>query len=273
MKLKQPRPPQKQNQRTNKGPIFKVTLKARPHKKIASPDLSFETRAGYPLVGLAGVDEVGRGCLAGPVVAAAVLLPSVVDWEKDVWLKEVTDSKLLSETQRERLAPQIEKWAQSFAVALCTPTEIDEHNILRASHIAMVRAIEGLSAKPGHVLVDGNIVPRTLKLAATPVIKGDLQCLSIAAAAILAKVWRDRWMKEQEAQYPSYGFGIHKGYPTPMHLQALRTHGVTPLHRRSFAPVAAVLGDLERSQNTVQGLQVKQVEPDHALKIQTEFKI
>jgi ribonuclease HII len=170
------------------------------------------------------------------VVAAAVILPSDIDYKAHPWLKNVHDSKLVPEEARLELAPLIEGWALASAIAIATVEEIDRINIYHASHLAMCRAIEKLGAVD-HVLVDGNAVPKALKCAATPIVKGDQKCLSIAAASILAKVWRDNHMNEMEAAYPGYGFARHKGYPTPMHIEALQKLGYCPVHRRSFAPV------------------------------------
>ncbi len=206
------------------------------------PGLKFEKRFGYPSVAIGGVDEVGRGCLAGPVVAGALVLPEVVDPKRDPWLKDVADSKLLAPEDRERLAPLIEGWARAWAIGVASVEEIDRINIYHASHLAMERAVEGLTHPASHYLIDGNRVPRALTSRASAVIKGDLQCLSIAAASILAKVFRDRLMKESDALYPGYGFAAHKGYSTPVHQAALKRLGACGIHRRSFAPVAEALG-------------------------------
>ncbi|HCM38788.1 MAG: ribonuclease HII [Bdellovibrionales bacterium GWC1_52_8] len=217
------------------------------------PSLDWEIKVGFPRAGVAGVDEVGRGCLAGPVVAAAVLLPEIVDVSVCPWLEKVTDSKMLSPEDRERLAPLITGWAASSAVGYATVEEIDRINIFHASHLAMQRAIEGLKIAPAHVLVDGKFKPkffhgeavagaRTL-CESTAIIKGDLLCLSIAAASIVAKVWRDQRMAELDTAYPGYDFGTHKGYSTPAHSAALKKLGACEIHRKSFAPVAATLQD------------------------------
>jgi ribonuclease HII len=175
------------------------------------------------------------------VVAGALILPPVIDYEAEPWLREVTDSKCLSPGKREELAPLIERWALASAVAEATVEEIDRINIYHASHLAMCRAIEKLGSLPSHILVDGNRVPAALPCPATAIVKGDLKCLSIAAASILAKVWRDRAMTELDARYPGYGFAVHKGYATPAHSSALRALGPCEIHRRSFAPVALQL--------------------------------
>ena len=197
------------------------------------------------------MDEVGRGCLAGPVTAAAVLLPDTICFEENPWLSEVSDSKKLTALKRERLAPLISCWARAVAIGTASVQEIDQINIARASLLAMERAVFGLlhesdgsspeSILPDHVLVDGQFLPAKLESRATAVIRGDGRCLSIACASIVAKVWRDQHMNELEISYPGYGFSIHKGYPTVLHLNALKDLGVSPIHRRSFRPVAELL--------------------------------
>jgi len=217
-----------------------------PEPSSIAPMLEWETRVGFSRILVAGVDEVGRGCLAGPVVAAVVVLPPVVDWVGASWLNEVTDSKALTPARRERLAPLLQQWARAWAVGQASVAEIDRINILQASHLAMLRAIEGLpaEARPQHVLVDGNALPKGLKGPATAVVKGDSRCLSIAAASVIAKVWRDTHMVELDRVYPGYGLADHKGYGTPAHLKALGQLGVTEMHRRSFSPVAAAAARL-----------------------------
>jgi ribonuclease HII len=184
--------------------------------------------------GLAGVDEVGRGPLAGDVVAAAVILDPARP------ISGLRDSKKLSAQRREELAVLIMERALAWAVARASVAEIDELNILQASLLAMHRAVRALEPQPSYVLVDGNRLPRW-EYAAEPVVKGDDRVPAIAAASILAKVQRDRELVALEQQYPGYGFAAHKGYPTAAHLKALQTLGVTPVHRRSFAPVRALL--------------------------------
>lgn len=206
-----------------------------------SPNLKWETRLGHPSRVLAGVDEVGRGCLAGPVVAAAVILPEIVDFKAEPWLREVADSKLLSPELRETLSPKILAWARAAFIGSASVEEIDRINIYHASHLAMVRAVEGLALAPEHVLVDGNALPVPFKGKATAIIKGDLQSLSIACASVIAKVWRDTEMARLDTVYPGYGFAVHKGYATPAHRAALKEKGATDLHRRSFSPVAETL--------------------------------
>ncbi|MFA7553365.1 MAG: ribonuclease HII [Spongiibacteraceae bacterium] len=191
----------------------------------------------YQGILLAGVDEVGRGPLAGDVVAAAVIL----DPEKPI--SGLDDSKKLTEKKRETLFPIIQHNALAWCVARASVEEIDEINILHASLLAMKRAVEGLNIQPEHVLVDGNRVPKW-RYAAEAVVKGDSRVAAIAAASILAKVVRDREMIAFEQQYPGYGFSQHKGYPTKVHMQALAELGVTPIHRRSFGPVKQQLSQL-----------------------------
>jgi ribonuclease HII len=183
---------------------------------------------------LAGVDEAGRGPLAGDVVAAAVIL----DPARPV--PGLRDSKKLTATRREALAELIRERALAWAVARASVAEIDRLNILQASMLAMHRAVRALQPQPGYVLVDGNRLPRW-SYAAEPVVGGDDRVPAIAAASILAKVQRDRELVELDARYPGYGFAAHKGYPTRAHLAALRALGVTPVHRRSFAPVKSLL--------------------------------
>lgn len=188
----------------------------------------------YEAPGLAGVDEVGRGPLAGDVVAAAVIL----DPARPV--AGLRDSKKLTGPRREALAEQVRERALAWAVARATVAEIDRMNILQASLLAMHRAVQALSPQPRYVLVDGNRLPRW-QYPSEPVVKGDDRVPAIAAASILAKVQRDAELVALEAQYPGYGFAAHKGYPTAQHLAALRSLGVTPQHRRSFAPVRKIL--------------------------------
>ena len=183
---------------------------------------------------VAGVDEAGRGPLAGPVVAAAVILDDLKP------IPGLADSKTLSARQRERLSEAIHARALCFSVAQASVEEIDQLNILQATLLAMRRAVMGLRLKPHKVLVDGNRLP-TLDIMAEAVVQGDRKVTAISAASILAKVARDRWCLEIDAEYPLYGFAAHKGYGTAQHLAALQRHGATPWHRRSFSPVAQVL--------------------------------
>ena len=183
---------------------------------------------------IAGVDEVGRGPLAGEVVAAAVIL------DPQQPIEGLRDSKKLSAKRREVLALQIRERALAWSITSATVAEIDELNILQASLLAMHRAVQALDPQPGYVLVDGNRLPRW-DYPSEPVVGGDDRVSAIAAASILAKVHRDKALVELEAIYPGYGFAAHKGYPTAAHLQALQTLGVTPVHRRSFGPVKKLL--------------------------------
>lgn len=183
---------------------------------------------------IAGVDEVGRGPLAGPVTAAAVVL------DPDRVPAGLDDSKKLSASARERLFDEIAAVAE-VSVAHASVVEIDELNILYASHLAMERAVSGLARRPDHALIDGNMVPKALICPATALVKGDGRSLSIAAASIVAKVTRDRIMVDLAQQYPGYGWEKNAGYPTPSHKEALTALGVTPHHRRSFKPVHNML--------------------------------
>ncbi len=183
---------------------------------------------------VAGVDEAGRGPLAGPVVAAAVILDDLNP------IKGLNDSKKLTARQRERLFDEIRAKALCCSVAQASVEEIDQFNILQATLLAMRRAVAGLRLKPAKVLVDGNQLPR-LDVLAEAVVKGDATVPAISAASILAKVTRDRWCAELDVQYPQYGFAGHKGYGTAEHLAALRTHGACPEHRKTFSPVTQAL--------------------------------
>ena len=188
-----------------------------------------------PLGLMAGVDEAGRGPLAGPVVAAAVIL------DDSKRIRGLADSKVLTPLQRERLFDQIREKALCCAIGEASVAEIDEINILHATMLAMKRAVEGLRLKPAKVLVDGNRIP-VLKVPAEAIVKGDAKVEAISAASILAKVHRDRLCAAMHEAHPQYGFDGHKGYPTPEHLAALRAHGACPEHRRTFAPVRELLG-------------------------------
>jgi ribonuclease HII len=184
---------------------------------------------------VAGVDEAGRGPLAGPVVAAAVILDELQP------IKGLADSKRIGPVTRERLFDEIRARALACAIAEASAEEIDRLNILQATLLAMRRAVEGLRLKPRGVLVDGNRAP-ALGLPVRTVVKGDATVAAISAASILAKVHRDRLCVALDRAHPHYGFAAHKGYPTAEHLAALQAHGPCAAHRRSFAPVAAVLG-------------------------------
>nr|WP_064495832.1 ribonuclease HII [Pseudomonas chengduensis] len=183
---------------------------------------------------VAGVDEVGRGPLCGAVVTAAVILDPARP------IIGLNDSKKLSEARREALFDEIREKAQAWCIARAEVEEIDRLNILHATMLAMQRAVEGLSVTPRLALIDGNRCPK-LAVPSAPVVKGDSRVPAIAAASILAKVSRDREMVEMDRLYPGYGIAGHKGYPTPVHLEALQRLGATPIHRRSFAPVRALL--------------------------------
>lgn len=183
---------------------------------------------------VAGVDEVGRGPLCGPVVTAAVILDPARP------ILGLNDSKKLTEARREVLFEEIQAKALAWYIARAEATEIDELNILGATMLAMQRAVAGLQIIPRMVLIDGNRCPK-LPVPSAPVIGGDARVPAIAAASILAKVSRDREMRALDLVYPGYGLAGHKGYPTPEHLRALAQFGATPIHRRSFAPVRAVL--------------------------------
>ena len=188
----------------------------------------------FDLVGLiAGVDEAGRGPLAGPVVAAAVILDELQP------IKDLKDSKVMTARARERLFDEIRAKALCCSIAQASVEEIDTLNILQATMLAMQRAVDGLRLRPHRVLVDGNRLP-VLKVQAEAIVKGDAKVRAISAASILAKVHRDRLCAELHVLHPQYGFDGHKGYPTAAHLAALREHGACPHHRRSFAPVRAV---------------------------------
>ena len=194
-----------------------------------------QTAFAWDIQGLiAGVDEAGRGPLAGPVVAAAVILDDMNP------IKGLNDSKKLSPLQREKLYDEIRAKALCCSVAQASVEEIDQLNILQATMLAMRRAVEGLRLKPHKVLVDGNRLP-VLDVLAEAIVRGDATVAAISAASILAKVTRDRWCQELDQRYPQYGFAGHKGYGTAEHLAALRTHGACPEHRKTFAPVAQVL--------------------------------
>ena len=193
------------------------------------PDYSFEKSAlekGYNLI--CGVDEAGRGPLAGPVCAAAVILPL------DCQIEGLNDSKKLSEKKREKLFDVICENALSYCIAYGTVEEIEEFNILEATFIAMNKAINGLSIKPDYALIDGNRIPKNIQIPCETVVKGDSKSCCIAAASILAKVTRDRLMSEYHQQYPQYNFEKHKGYGTKEHTDLILKYGICPVHRPSF---------------------------------------
>lgn len=233
---------------------------------IKIPTMAFEIKHGY-LLGkcIIGVDEVGRGCLAGPVMTGAVVLPDGIFEEgtsgkdgstgklkKEIvklnpWIKEVRDSKLLPPEKRRNLAPLIREWVKAYSVTQASVEEIDSVNIHYAVHLSMVRGVREIQQKLSktdldiHVLVDGKFVPRDLKLCGTAIIKGDLQSLSIACASILAKVERDQLMADMDLEFPGYSFGVHKGYSTAIHLNALERLGPMSVHRKTFEPVKTML--------------------------------
>ena len=193
------------------------------------PDFSCENEArikGYKLV--CGVDEAGRGPLAGPVCAAAVILPDNCE------IEGLNDSKKISEKKREALFDIIKEKAIAYSIAYGSLEEIEEYNILEATYLAMNRAIEGLNTKADFALIDGNRVPKGIKIPCETVVRGDSKSCSIAAASILAKVTRDRLMLEYDTKYPQYLFAQHKGYGTKAHYEAIKQHGVCEIHRLSF---------------------------------------
>ena len=175
-----------------------------------------------------GCDEAGRGCLAGPVFAAAVILPP------DFRCDGLNDSKQLSESKRDELRPIIESYALAWAIGIVTSDEIDKINILNASFLAMHRAIEKLTLTPEHLLIDGNRFIPYPGIPHTTIVKGDSKYLSIAAASVLAKTHRDEYMTQLSAVYPAYHWATNKGYPTQAHRTAIRRYGITPYHRKSF---------------------------------------
>jgi ribonuclease HII len=187
---------------------------------------------------IAGVDEAGRGPLAGPVSCAAVIL------DPKNPIAGLNDSKKLSETKRELLFPLIQKNAKAWHIEFVMPEEIDRINIFQATMMGMQRALSKLSITPNHALIDGNKIPPNLPCSAEAIVKGDTKKTCIMAASILAKVARDRYMQALDMRYPHYGFAGHKGYPTAMHIEALKRHGVCPEHRRSYAPVSNAIAKL-----------------------------
>ncbi|PSL21336.1 ribonuclease HII [Shimia abyssi] len=199
------------------------------------PDFSLELSAyGHGASRVAGVDEVGRGPLAGPVTAAAVVL------DPDKIPDGLNDSKKLSAKRRDVLYELIVAQAD-VSVAHASVEEIDEINILRASHLAIERAVQGLQSVPDYLLIDGNMIPRGLEIPSAAIVKGDARSVSIAAASIVAKITRDRIMRDLANQYPGYGWETNAGYPSKSHKAALQNLGVTPHHRRSFKPVHNIL--------------------------------
>lgn len=204
----------------------------------------FETEArscGYRLV--AGLDEAGRGPLAGPVVAAAVILP------RRCLLPGLNDSKQVAEPERERLFQHLERRAIGIGIGVASEHEIDAVNILEATRLAMARAVRALAPPPDFLLIDA-VARLSVPVPQRPIIKGDGLSISIAAASIIAKVTRDRLMREYHRQYPQYNFQAHKGYPTAEHLRLLAEHGPCAIHRRSFGPVPKAAAALARSEET-----------------------
>lgn len=193
------------------------------------PDYEFEKAAvnsGFSCI--CGVDEAGRGPLAGPVCAAAVILP------EGAVIEGLDDSKKLTEKKRERLYDVIKETAVAYSVAYGTLEEIETVNILEATYLAMNRAIEGLSVKPDFALIDGNRIPRGIKIPCETIVKGDSKSMSVAAASVLAKVTRDRLMLEYDKKYPEYNFKKHKGYGTKEHTELIKQYGPCEIHRLSF---------------------------------------
>jgi ribonuclease HII len=218
----------------NPAGVTKATAKQQMLKQLVCSDAPEQALRYHGYRVIAGVDEVGRGALFGPVVAAAVILP-----EKSRILARMglTDSKQLTREQREKLDRKIRSVALAFAVAEVDAETIDRVNIYQASRMAMLAAVQQLSLAPDHLIIDAMLLDHPC--AQTKLYYGDALCLSIAAASVIAKVYRDRLCRELDLRYPHYGLASHKGYATPEHRRALAQHGPCPLHRRSFAPVAA----------------------------------
>ncbi len=218
--------------RQPKSNITKATAKQRMLKQLLCTDAPEQALRYHGYRSIAGVDEVGRGALFGPVVAAAVILPSAIASLARAGLK---DSKQLTREDRERLDKRIRRRAVAIGVAEIDAATIDRVNIYQATRIAMLRAVEALAIAPDHLIIDAMRLDHAC--AQTRLFYGDALCLSIAAASVVAKVHRDALMRELHEQYPVYGLASHKGYATPEHRRALIHHGPCPLHRRSFAPV------------------------------------
>lgn len=200
-------------------------------KHALLPILDWENRGQF----VAGVDEVGRGPLAGPVVAAAVIL------DPEHPIEGLMDSKKITEKRREELAEEIKEKALAWAISRVDVDEIDRINILQASLRAMTKAVSELQQQPDFVMIDGNRIPEDLSINAEAVVKGDDRVTCISAASIIAKVARDNEMIEMDSIYPGYGLAKHKGYPTKLHIEALQELGVTEIHRRTFGPVKKIL--------------------------------
>ena len=208
-------------------------------KKAVGPDLINDLLMMDSGDLIAGVDEAGRGPLAGPVVAAAVIL------DPDNPIEGLRDSKKLTEKRREELAPLIKERSLAWCVADASVEEIEELNILQATMLAMTRAVNGLKVHPQLVLVDGNRLPH-LDYPCNAIVKGDDKVPAISAASILAKTTRDHYMVEMEARYPGYGFAQHKGYGVAAHIAAIEKLGITPIHRKTFEPIASMLSQEDK---------------------------
>ena len=200
---------------------------------IQNPDLSYETNLWTYYKHIAGLDEAGRGALAGPVAVGAVILPEDEPLLFQA-LAGVRDSKQMSPLGRERLAPRIREVALASSVAFASAEEIDSLGIVRATRTAAVRALSALALMPDYLLTDFRLELPQLELAQTSLVKGDARCLSIACASVLAKTARDEWMRELDSQYPGYGLGKHKGYGTQAHRSAMKRLGLSKIHRQSF---------------------------------------
>lgn len=229
---------------SNKTPQLLSSLPESLQKK-----LEFEIAAQFPVRSIVGIDEVGMGCLAGPVVAGAVLLPTEFNFSE--WQCEVDDSKKLTEKKRKELSIEIQKWAPAYGIGMASPKEIDEMNILNAAHLAMRRALsamkenlQDLDWSLAFALVDGKHIPKGLPLRSQAIVKGDAHSFTIGCASILAKVYRDEMMAAMDAEFPGYQFGKHKGYGTVVHRNAIQTLGPSTIHRRSFLPAPDVQPNL-----------------------------
>lgn len=223
--------------------------KSLPEQAVATLEFELETRARTGITAVAGLDEAGRGALAGPVVAAAVILP-LDDAARLAALADVNDSKQLSAAVRERLFEQITANALAYGIGSASAQFIDAHGIIAATRQAMSEAVSRLHIPPGYLLIDGRIRLPRINLPQQSIIRGDSQSISIAAASILAKVTRDRQMVALDARYPQYSFARHKGYGTAVHCRALDQHGPCPEHRRSFAPLRLSLLQLAAPEQT-----------------------
>jgi ribonuclease HII len=220
--------------RLPKQNVSKATAKQRMLKQLLCTDAPEQALRYHGFRSIAGVDEVGRGALFGPVVAAAVILPASIAALARAGLK---DSKQMTREDRERLDRRIRRQAIAFSIAAVDAETIDRVNIYQASRMAMLEAVVGLAVAPDHLIIDAMRLDHPC--AQTKLFYGDALCISIAAASVIAKVYRDAMMREMHEQYPQYGLASHKGYGTPEHRRALAEHGPCPLHRRSFAPVYA----------------------------------